>query len=173
MRWAVPAALMVAAALPGCKSEPQAPAEPPSAPQPASSAAAPSELPLIPLQIRSGGQAHEFTVEVAQTPEEQAQGLMFRESLGPKAGMLFPFNPPRPASFWMKNTLIPLDMIFIRTDGRIERIGANAVPKSLEPVTSYGPVAAVLEIAGGRAAQLGLKEGDQVIWTGGPQAPQP
>ena len=169
MRWAASAALMVAVALPGCNSQPQASAEPPSAPEPAASTSAPSGLPLIPLQIRSGGRSHEFTVEVAQTPEEQAQGLMFRKSLAPNAGMLFPFNPARPASFWMKNTLIPLDMIFIATDGRIERIAPNTVPQSLEPVASRGTVAAVLEIAGGRSAQLGLKEGDQAIWTGGPQ----
>jgi hypothetical protein len=93
---------------------------------------------------------------------------MFRESLAPDAGMIFPFSSPRPASFWMKNTLIPLDIIFVRTDGTIERIAANTVPHSLDPVASYGIVGAVLEIAGGRAAQLGLKEGDRVSWPGGP-----
>jgi hypothetical protein len=168
MKLFVPA-IFLAGALAACNSEPQTAAAPASAPETEAPREAPSGLPLIPLQIRSGGRTHSFTVEVAQTPEEQAQGLMFRRSLGPNAGMLFPFNPPRPASFWMKNTLIPLDLVFTRGDGRIERIGANAVPQSLEPVTSKGPVVAVLEIAGGRAAQLGLKEGDQVIWTGGPQ----
>ena len=162
-------AILLAGALAACNSEPQAAAAPASAPETEAPSATPSGLPLIPLQIRSGGRTHSFTVEVAQTPEEQAQGLMFRRSLGPNAGMLFPFKPPRAASFWMKNTLIPLDLVFIRADGRIERIGAKAVPQSLEPITSKGPVVAVLEIAGGRAAQLGLKEGDQVIWTGGPQ----
>jgi hypothetical protein len=168
MKPTLPAVFLLAGTLAACNSEPQAAAAP-AAPEAASTTETPSGLPLIPLQIRSGGRTHSFTVEVAQTPEEQAQGLMFRRSLAPKAGMLFPFNPPRPASFWMKNTLIPLDLVFIRSDGRIERIGANAVPQSLEPITSKGPVVAVLEIAGGRAAQLGLKEGDQVIWTGGPQ----
>lgn len=89
---------------------------------------------------------------------------MFRERLGPQEGMIFPFDPPRPASFWMKNTLIPLDMIFIRTDGSIARIAAMTVPHSLDQVESGEPVAAVLEIAGGRAAELGLKEGDRVTW---------
>jgi uncharacterized membrane protein (UPF0127 family) len=162
--------LLLAAGPTACKSEPEAAAVPASAPEETSSTEGASALPVVPLQIRSGGRTHDFTVEVAQTPEEQAQGLMFRRSLGPKAGMLFPFNPARPASFWMKNTLIPLDLIFIGGDGRIERIGANAVPQSLEPVSSKGPVVAVLEIAGGRAAELGLKEGDQAIWTGGPPA---
>lgn len=78
--------------------------------------------------------------------------------------MIFPMNPPRPASFWMKNTLIPLDMIFVRTDGSIARIAPETVPHSLEPVGSGEPVAAVLEIAGGDAAKLGIAEGDTVIW---------
>ena len=86
------------------------------------------------LTIRSGGQSHAFRVEVARTEEEQASGLMFRESLAPDAGMLFPFPVPRPASFWMKNTLIPLDMIFVRPDGSIGRIAVNTIPHSPEPV---------------------------------------
>jgi hypothetical protein len=165
----LPAALLGATALFGCNAEPQASAVPAAAPESASPASAPSGVPLIPLQIASGGRTHSFTVEVAQTPEEQAQGLMFRKRVGPNEGMLFPFNPPKPASFWMKNTLIPLDLVFIRSDGTIESIAANAVPHSLDPIVSRGPVVAVLELAGGRAAQLGLKEGDRVVWTGGPQ----
>ncbi len=168
MRRRLPAVLLLGVALFGCRAEPQAAAVPAAAEE-QSSPAAPSALPVIPLQILSSGRAHNFTVEVAQTPEEQAQGLMFRERLGPNEGMLFPFNPPRPASFWMKNTLIPLDMIFIGTDGKIESIAANTAPQSLKPVESRGSVAAVLELAGGRAAELGLEEGDSVVWTGGPQ----
>ncbi len=128
----------------------------------------PSGLEVVPLRIRSGQQVHNFTVEVARTTEEQASGLMFRESLAPDAGMIFPFPEPRPASFWMKNTLIPLDMIFIREDGSIARIAVNTVPHSLEPVGVEEPVAAVLEIAGGRSTELGVNEGDQVSWPGGP-----
>lgn len=91
-------------------------------------------------------------------------GLMYRNRLDPDRGMIFPFDPPRDASFWMRNTLIPLDMIFVRADGSIANIEANTVPYSEEPVTSAGPVAAVLELAGGRSAELGIKPGDKVKW---------
>jgi len=121
-------------------------------------------LEQVPLTIRSASGAHRFTVEVAGTPEEQANGLMHRQSLAGDRGMLFPYEPPQDVSFWMKNTLIPLDMIFIRPDGTIARIAANTVPLSLDPVPSLEPVSAVLEIAGGRAAELGIQEGDRVEW---------
>ena len=91
---------------------------------------------------------------------------MFRETLAPNAGMIFPMNPPRFASFWMKNTVIPLDMIFIRADGSIAAIAAQTIPYSLAPVGPGEPVAAVFEIAGGRAAQLGIAEEDVVTWSG-------
>lgn len=123
-----------------------------------------SGLAEVPLTIRSAKAEHRFTVEVARTPEEQSRGLMFREKLGPAQGMIFPMKPSRVASFWMKNTVIPLDMIFVRADGSIARIEAETVPYSLEPVDSGEPVAAVLEIAGGRAAQLGIAENDKVEW---------
>jgi uncharacterized membrane protein (UPF0127 family) len=128
-----------------------------------------SGLPLVPLEVRSGGRIHRFTVEVARTGEEQAYGLMNRTRLGPNEGMLFPFERHHAASFWMKDTLIPLDMIFIRADGSIARIAANTVPESLTPVRVSEPVAAVLEIPGGRAAELGIGEGDRVGWPGGPR----
>ena len=112
----------------------------------------------------TGQRVSRFCVEVARTDAEQAQGLMFRKALAPNAGMIFPMDPPRFASFWMKNTLIPLDIIFIRADGRIARIAARTTPRSLAPVTSGEPVAAVFEIAGGRAAQLGISAGDRVTW---------
>ncbi|WP_053000733.1 DUF192 domain-containing protein [Sphingomonas sanxanigenens] len=121
---------------------------------------------FVPLSIQTAAGEHKFTVEVARTPEEQERGLMFRTSLAGDRGMIFPYDPPRPASFWMKNTLIPLDMIFIRKDGTIARIADNTTPESLEPVQSGEPVAAVLELAGGRAAELGIAEGDTVSWTG-------
>jgi len=121
-------------------------------------------LEQVPLTIRSGGNVHRFVVEVARSPEEQAQGLMFRDSLAPDRGMIFPYETPQPIAFWMKNTLIPLDMVFIGPDRRISGIAENTVPLSLDPVPSPGPVSAVLEIAGGRSAQLGLKPGDQVEW---------
>ena len=87
---------------------------------------------------------------------------MFRKSLTPNAGMLFDFGKEQEESFWMKNTLIPLDMLFIKANGRIARIAANAKPLSTDGIPSYEPVRAVLEIAGGRAAELGLKPGDLV-----------
>jgi uncharacterized protein len=155
--------LAALAAMPiGCRAEPQA------AVQPTAARTAPSGLEVIPLEISSDGRRHGFNVEVARTPAQQAQGLMFRERMGPNEGMLFPFPSPRPASFWMKNTLIPLDMIFVRSDGSIARIAANTVPQSLEPVGVSEPVAAVLELRGGRSAELGIGEGDRVSWPGGP-----
>ena len=110
------------------------------------------------------GRSHRFTVEVARTPEQQTQGLMDRQGLAPDRGMIFPFEVEREASFWMKNTLIPLDIIFIRSDGTIANIEANTVPLSLEPVPSVGPVVAVLELAGGRSAELGITAGSKVEW---------
>ena len=118
----------------------------------------------MPLTIASDGKVHRFVVEVARTGEEQQIGLMNRETLAPDRGMIFPFEAARIASFWMKNTLIPLDMIFVRADGSIANIEANTVPLSLDPVYSDGPVAAVLELAGGRSAELGIKPGDKVNW---------
>ncbi|MCJ8157144.1 DUF192 domain-containing protein [Sphingomonas sp. LaA6.9] len=136
------------------------------------SAASAEEQALLPLSVKTAKGVHNFRVEVARTSEEQAQGLMYRTSLPDDGGMLFPFSPPRPASFWMKNTLIPLDMIFIRADGSIARIAEETVPQSLEGVSSGEPVAAVLEIAGGRSAALGIAEGDHVSWKGGPSLPE-
>ena len=125
----------------------------------------PAGLEQMPLTIQSHSGTHRFTVEVARTPEQQAQGLMFRQSLAPDRGMIFPYEPAQPVSFWMKNTLIPLDMVFIRPNGTIARIAENTVPLSLDPVPSLEPVTAVLEIAGGRARELGMSEGDKVRWS--------
>jgi uncharacterized membrane protein (UPF0127 family) len=118
----------------------------------------------IPVTISAAGKAHVFNVEVARTDEEQDRGLMFRTSLPADGGMIFPFQKPRIGSFWMKNTLIPLDMIFIRADGSIDRIAENTIPESLEPVVSGGEVSAVLELAGGTAARLGIDETAKVTW---------
>lgn len=127
-------------------------------------ATAASSQSLVPVSVITPKGKHVFKVEVARTGDEQERGLMFRPSIAPDGGMLFPFAQPRVASFWMKNTQAPLDMIFIRTDGSIARIAANTIPYSLTPVTSGEPVKAVLEIAGGRAAELGISEGDKVDW---------
>jgi uncharacterized membrane protein (UPF0127 family) len=121
-------------------------------------------LAKVPLTIRSATGVHNFTVQIAATPEQQEHGLMFVRSLAPDQGMIFPYDPPQDASFWMKNTLIPLDMLFIRADGTIARI-ATAKPLDLSPVPAGEPIAAVLEIAGGRAAELRIREGDKVEWT--------
>jgi uncharacterized protein len=123
-----------------------------------------AQLAKVPLEIRTAKGKLKFSVEVARTQEEQNRGLMFRQSLPEFGGMIFPLVPPRVASFWMKDTIIPLDLIFVRSDGTIARIAANAIPYDLTPITSGEPVVAVLEIAGGRAEALGIAENDRVIW---------
>lgn len=115
---------------------------------------------------RKGGKPTVFKVEVARTPEEHEIGMMFRKSIEPDTGMLFLFPEPRQASFWMYNTYIPLDLIFIKKDGRIESIAPNAKPHSLQPRQSRGAVVAVLEIAGGQSEELGIAEGDRVLHPG-------
>lgn len=105
---------------------------------------------------------HAFSIEVARTPEQQALGLMFRTELGERKGMLFPHDTPRESSMWMRNTYIPLDMVFILADGTVHRIEKRTEPFSERIISSNGPVAAVLEIAGGTADKLDLKPGDKV-----------
>jgi uncharacterized protein len=117
----------------------------------------------IPLTIRSGNAEHRFTVEVAATPEQQELGLMYRRSLAPNRGMIFPYKPAQEVAFWMKNTWIPLDIIFIRSDGTIARI-THAQAMDITPLPSGEPIAAVLEIAAGRASELRIKEGDIARW---------
>ena len=119
---------------------------------------------VVPLTIVSANGRHALRVEVARSGEEQAKGLMFRTAMGASEGMIFPMEPARQASFWMRNTVISLDLVFIGPDRRIESIAANAVPYSLSPIGSRGSVSAVLELNGGRAAQLGLAPGDKVEW---------
>lgn len=103
-----------------------------------------------------------FAVEIADDPQEQARGLMFRENLPVSAGMLFVYERPQRASFWMRNTLIPLDMIFLDPDGRVARIHMNAVPLGETPIDGGTNVLAVLEINGGLAARLGIEEGSEM-----------
>jgi len=114
------------------------------------------------LEIASKTGVHSFTVEVADTEAEREKGLMFRKELPEGHGMLFDFHSDQEVSFWMKNTFIPLDMIFIRGDGRILRIAANTQPMSTRIIPSGGPVRAVLEVAGGTAEKLGIEPGDMV-----------
>jgi len=103
-----------------------------------------------------------FLTELASDPRSQEKGLMFRTKLAANAGMLFDFHTPQPQTFWMKNTVLPLDMIFIRTDGTISSIAPNTTPYSETPIPSTEPVRAVLEINGGRSAQLGIEPGQRV-----------
>jgi len=123
-----------------------------------------SGLQVIPLSVTAGGRTHEIRVEVAQSDQEQARGLMFRTAMGADEGMLFPYDPPRVFSFWMKNTVIPLDLIFIGPDRRVINVAANATPYSEDPITSDAPGIAVLELIGGRAAELGIGPGAEVSW---------
>lgn len=121
------------------------------------------------VTIASAGQNHVFKVEVARTQAEQARGLMFRTDIPQDGGMLFaPYpadgGPPLEASFWMRDTPSPLDIIFISADGTIAHIAENTVPFSDGEVKSGEPVAAVLEINGGRSAELGISAGDKVSW---------
>lgn len=123
-----------------------------------------AQFPTAPLTIVSAAGPHKFTVELATTPAQMEQGLMYRRSLAPDAGMLFDFKTPTVATMWMKNTLIPLDMLFVDGGGRIVDIHQRAVPQSLDTIASAVPVRAVIELNGGTAARLGIKPGDRVIF---------
>ena len=161
MRWSLPiafAALALGAA--ACSQPTVAPA--PSSAVPARHPI--SGLDVIPLTISQNGKVHNFRVEMARTMEQQQKGLMFRTKMGPDEGMLFPSDVPEARSFWMKNTVIPLDIVFIGPDHLISNIAANAVPYSLDPINSAGATIAVLELNGGRAAQLGIMPGARVTW---------
>jgi uncharacterized protein len=118
------------------------------------------------LDIQSASGSHHFNIELATAMEQQVQGLMFRRSLAPDAGMLFLYTDDRDIQMWMKNTLIPLDMIFMRADGTILNIAERTVPQSLATISSAGPARAVLEVNGGTAARLGIKPGDHVLYSG-------
>ena len=121
------------------------------------------ELPKEKLVIvgRSGEQ-HAFNVEVAKTPDQQTVGLMFRTSVAPDGGMLFDWGSPRESQMWMRNTLVPLDMVFINADGTIRTIAEDTVPHSLAAIDSRGPVRATLELAAGTTAKLDIRVGDKV-----------
>ena len=114
------------------------------------------------LVIDTSAGPHSFTVDLALSPEQQQQGLMFRQSLAADAGMLFDFGDTRPVAFWMKNTLIPLDMLFIAADGHVADFHERAVPLSEAVIESKVPVRAVLELNGGSVARLGIHRGDLV-----------
>ena len=112
--------------------------------------------------LLTGSGAHRISVEIADTPESRATGLMNRNSMDEDHGMLFDFGETREVSMWMKNTLIPLDMLFIRQDGTVARVARHATPLSLTPIPSGEPVRYVLELNGGAAAEYGVEPGDRV-----------
>ena len=121
------------------------------------------ELPKEKLVVVSqDGQRHDFNVEMALTPDQQEVGLMFRPSVPPDGGMLFDWGVPRDIAMWMRNTVAPLDMLFINADGTIRRVVEDAVPQSLAIIDSRGPVRATLELAAGTAKRLGIRAGDKV-----------
>ena len=163
----LPIALAVAACSPVAAGSAKAPAA-------AKGAAAVSVHPIsglkiIPLTVTSASTSgtsgvHKFKVELAASPEAQEQGLMFRTAMGADEGMIFPMDPPRRASFWMKNTVISLDLIFVGLDHKVLNVAANAVPYDMSPLSATGITGGVLELNAGRAAQLGIKPGDVVRW---------
>ncbi len=143
-----------APSLSGCKSEP-------------SRQTSPAGFATEQVSLKTtGGKTLTLTVEMAETSEQQARGFKFRDAIKPLHGMLFPLNPPRTAQFWMEDTIVPLDMLFIRTDGTVSTIQAEAAPQSKQPVFSVEPVAAVLELGGGEAERLGITPGAQLVWRG-------
>ena len=116
-----------------------------------------------PLTIRTAKGDLMFVVELADTPQSRNTGLMHRRELPANAGMLFDFAKTQPVSMWMKDTLIPLDMLFIKPDGSIANIVERTVPGALTPIDSKGPVRGVLELNGGTSARMGVSPGDKVI----------
>ncbi|MDX2309670.1 MAG: DUF192 domain-containing protein [Hyphomicrobium sp.] len=115
-----------------------------------------------PLVIVTAGGRRSFTVEIADEPAEQSLGLMYRTALAAGTGMLFVHPKPKELAMWMRNTYIPLDMVFIRADGIVHRIASNTEPMSETLIPSKGLVTGVLEIGGGEAQRLGIKPGDKV-----------
>ncbi len=115
------------------------------------------------IETAAGSEPLSFSVEVARSPQQKSLGLMFRRELPALTGMLFPYPTDQEVTMWMKNTFIPLDMVFIRSDGVVHRIEANTEPFSERIIKSGGPVSGVLEIAGGEARRLGIARGDKVL----------
>lgn len=120
-------------------------------------------FPQSSLEIALPAKRLEFEVWIADTSPRRAQGLMHVKALAPMRGMLFVYSEARVVSMWMKNTLIPLDMLFVAADGRITRIARQTRPLSLESITSMGPVRGVIELAGGEAERLGIETGARVL----------
>ncbi|GGD65374.1 hypothetical protein GCM10011411_27130 [Aurantiacibacter arachoides] len=164
-KWLLP--LVASLALAACSQQATAPAS--EAPSAAAAAAAPanvhpiSGLQVVPVTITTDTATHTFAAEVAASAEEQRRGLMFRTAMGPDEGMIFPYQAPQPLSFWMHNTVLPLDLVFIDADNRIINVGRGQ-PYDETSIASDRPGVAVLELNGGRAAELGIGPGDLVEW---------
>lgn len=127
-------------------------------------AATQSPLEVVTVRIETGKRVHRYKAEVARTPEQQGRGLMYRKAMARDAGMVFLFPEPRMASFWMANTYLPLDIIFISPEGRVVNVG-EGVPLSTNTVESTAPASSVLELNRGEAARIGLKPGDRISWS--------
>jgi uncharacterized membrane protein (UPF0127 family) len=125
------------------------------------------------VTLKTDSGPHSFNIEIANTGGERALGLMYRRELAADAGMLFLYDPPQPITMWMRNTILPLDMIFIGTDGRVHRIESRTEPFSTEIISSEGTVQGVLEVNAGTADKIGLKVGDEVDFPGLRKAPKP
>jgi len=122
-----------------------------------------AEAPVAVVTVTSAnGDGHEFVLEVADTEERRQRGLMFRKELPEDGGMIFIYDPPQVAAMWMKNTLIPLDMVFVDAGSRIAHVASRTTPHSLEPISAGVPVAAVIELNGGTCDRLGMGVGDRV-----------
>ncbi|GJE39344.1 DUF192 domain-containing protein [Methylobacterium persicinum] len=120
------------------------------------------QVPTEPLTITTAGGPRRFSVEVMRDDAGRSRGLMFRRHMAADHGMLFDFEQDQPVTMWMKNTYLPLDMVFIQADGRVSHVAADAEPLSTAIIPSNGPVLAVLELNAGTAARLGIKPGDRV-----------
>ncbi len=129
-------------------------------------------LPVETIVIDTHRGPEKFRVEIAADARSQEQGLMYRRAMDADAGMLFDFDRPRFVSFWMKDTYIPLDMLFVRGDGTISTIEPNAPPLSTDPIPSAEPIVAVIELNGGRAHELDIEPGDRVHASIFPAAPR-
>lgn len=127
----------------------------------------------VPLTVKAGGSTYQFEVEVADDSAERSQGLMYREQLAQNAGMLFLYPDERPRGFWMKNTPLPLDIIFIDAGGKVVHVAADAKPFDESLIESGVPAQSVLEINGGLSAQLGIAPGAQITWPPQQAVPQP
>jgi uncharacterized membrane protein (UPF0127 family) len=115
------------------------------------------------LEIHSGDVVHTFSIEIAETSRQRAQGLQYRNTMAPDHGMLFNFRKPAPISMWMKNTYIPLDILFISQQGKVINIAHNTAPLSLKYINSVGPAKGVLELSAGTSNRLKIKVGDIVF----------